>query len=104
LDWGFTNPAFYDKIKPMLTKRQKQNVIKESAKHEKDTGGSEVQISLLSKRIKLLADHLKKNPKDFTSRRGLLMMVGKRRKLLQYLKENDEKNYAKIAKKLELES
>ncbi len=88
----------------MLTKRQKQNVMKESARHEKDTGSSEVQISLISRRIKLLADHLKKNPKDFTSRRGLLMMVGKRRKLLQYLKENDEKSYLKIAKKLEIEA
>jgi small subunit ribosomal protein S15 len=88
----------------MLTKRQKQNTIKDSARHEKDTGSSEVQISLISRRIKLLADHLKKNPKDFTSRRGLLMMVGKRRKLLQYLKETDEKNYSKIAKKLELEA
>ncbi len=88
----------------MLTKRQKQNVMKESSRHEKDTGSSEVQISLLSKRIKLLADHLKKNPKDFTSRRGLLMMVGKRRRLLQYLKESDEKSYSKIAKKLEREA
>ncbi len=78
--------------------------MKDTARHEKDTGSSEVQISLLSKRIKLLADHLKKNPKDFTSRRGLLMMVGKRRKLLQYLKENDEKSYSKIAKKLEIEA
>ncbi len=88
----------------MLTKRQKQNVMKDSARHEKDTGSSEVQISLLSRRIKLLADHLKKNPKDFTSRRGLLMMVGKRRKLMQYLRENDEKSYSKIAKKLEIEA
>ena len=78
--------------------------MKDSARHEKDTGSSEVQISLLSRRIKLLADHLKKNPKDFTSRRGLLMMVGKRRKLMQYLRENDEKSYSKIAKKLEIEA
>jgi small subunit ribosomal protein S15 len=101
---GFTKVVFYDRISTMLTKRQKQNAMKDTARHEKDTGSSEVQISLLSKRIKLLADHLKKNPKDFTSRRGLLMMVGKRRKLLQYLKENDEKSYSKIAKKLEIEA
>ncbi|MEK7162661.1 MAG: 30S ribosomal protein S15, partial [Patescibacteria group bacterium] len=64
----------------MLTKRQKQNVIKEHGKHESDTGSDEVQIGLLSKKIKLLADHLKKNSKDIHSRRGLLIMVGKRRR------------------------
>ncbi len=88
----------------MLTKRQKQNVIKEHSKHDADTGSNEVQIALISKSIKLLADHLKKNPKDNHSRRGLLVMVGKRRKLLSMLKKDDEKRYAQIVKKLAIES
>jgi small subunit ribosomal protein S15 len=88
----------------MLTKRQKQNVIKEHSKHESDTGSNEVQIGLLSKKIKLLADHLKKNQKDIHSRRGLLIMVGKRRRLLLALKLDDEKRYALIVKKLAIES
>ncbi len=87
----------------MLKKRQKQNAIKDVQMHESDTGSSPVQIALLSKRIKALADHLKKNPKDFHSRRGLLMMVGKRRRFLQNLKDKDEKAYGRLAKKLELE-
>jgi len=88
----------------MLTKRQKVNVIKEHSKHESDTGSNEVQIGLLSKRVKLLADHLKKNPKDIHSRRGLLIMVGKRRRLLLALKREDEKQYALIVKKLAIET
>jgi small subunit ribosomal protein S15 len=88
----------------MLTKRQKQNVIKEHAKHDADTGSTEVQIALLSKKIKFLADHLKKNPKDTHSRRGLLVMVGKRRRFLQIIKREDEKQYVAIVKKLAIES
>ncbi len=86
----------------MLSKRQKQTVIKDNQEHTTDTGSSEVQIALISKRIKFLADHLKKHPKDFHSRRGLLMMVGKRRRFLQYLRDTDEKKYTRISKKLEL--
>ena len=88
----------------MLTKRKKQTVIKDFQVHDTDTGSAEVQIGLLTKQIKTLADHLKKNPKDNHSRRGLLMMVGKRRRFLQYLKRTDEKKYDKLAKKLELEA
>lgn len=88
----------------MLTKRQKLNVMKEHGKHETDTGSNEVQIGLLSKKIKLLADHLKKNPKDIHSRRGLLIMVGKRRRFLLALKKGDEKRYTLIVKKLAIES
>lgn len=87
----------------MLTKKQKENIFKEVARHEKDTGSAEVQIAILTKRIKFLTEHLKKNPKDFSSRRGLLMMVGKRRRFLQYLKNNDVKNYERIAKQLGIE-
>lgn len=71
-------------------------------KHEKDTGSAEVQIALLTKQILELTGHLKKNPKDNHSRRGLLQMVGKRRRFLQYLKREDEKAYVKIVKKLDL--
>jgi len=87
----------------MLTKRQKQGLVKDYQKHETDTGSAEVQIALLTRQIKALAGHLKKNPKDHHSRRGLLMMVGKRRKFLQYLKRENEKSYEKVTKKLELE-
>lgn len=86
----------------MLTKRKKQSAIKEFAKHETDTGSAEVQIALLTKQIKALAEHLKKHSKDHHSRRGLLMMVGKRRKFMQYLKRENEKQYEKLVKKLEL--
>lgn len=86
----------------MLSKRQKQTAIKEHQRHETDTGSAEAQIGLLSKQIQELADHLKKHPKDHHSRRGLLMMVGKRRKFLQYLKREDEQQYEKLAKKLAL--
>ncbi len=86
----------------MLSKRKKSSTIKEHARHDTDTGSAEVQIGLLTRQIKELADHLKKHPKDHHSRRGLLMMVGKRRKFLQYLKRENQKHYEKIAKKLEL--
>ena len=87
----------------MLSKRQKTSAIKEVQAHETDTGSAEVQIGLLTRQIKALADHLKKHPKDHHSRRGLLMMVGRRRKFLQYLKRENEKHYEKLVKKLELE-
>lgn len=86
-----------------LSKRKKQTTIKESQQHEKDTGSAEVQINLLTKSIEELAGHLKKNPKDHHSRRGLLKMVGKRRRLLRYLKEKNEKKYKETAKSLGLE-
>lgn len=88
----------------MLTKRKKQAVIKEHQKHEKDTGSAEVQIGVLTKRISELANHLKKNPKDHHSRRGLIMMVGKRRKFLEYLKRDNVKKYERLAKKLAIEA
>lgn len=86
----------------MLTKRQKQNILKEFQIHEKDTGSAKVQIALLTKQISELADHLKKHSKDHHSRRGLLKMVGKRKKLLKYLAQTDEKEYDKAIKKLGL--
>ncbi len=86
----------------MLTKRVKSNIMKDVQKHEKDTGSAEVQIGLLTRRMSELAGHLKKNPKDNHSRRGLLKMVSQRRRLLTYLKANDEKTYAKVQKKFDL--
>lgn len=86
----------------MLKPRKKANIIKKYKLHEQDSGSAEVQIALLSERIEELTKHLKKHPKDNHSRRGLLGMVAKRRKLLDYLKDNDTKRYNTIVKKLEL--
>ncbi len=86
----------------MLTRRVKSKIISEHQSHEKDTGSAQVQIAVITRRVEELADHLKKNPKDHHSRRGLLKLVGKRRKFLAYLKKHDEKVYAKTIKKLEL--
>jgi len=86
----------------MLTSHKKQKIIKEYQVHEKDTGSSEVQAALLTKRINELVAHLKKHPKDHHSRRGLLKMVGKRKRFLDYLKKNNPKSYSSLVKKLGL--
>lgn len=86
----------------MLTKRVKSRVIGEFKTHEKDTGSANVQIAMLSRQVDELAAHLKKNPKDNHSRRGLLKMVSKRRKLMAYLKKHEPSVYEKLAKRLEL--
>ena len=86
----------------MLTKRVKSRIIGEHQKHEKDTGSAEVQVGVLSRQIEELATHLKKNPKDNHSRRGLLKMVSKRRRLLDYLKKRKPETYVKVVKKLGL--
>ena len=86
----------------MLTTRKKQNVITEHQEHQKDTGSSPVQIALLTKRITELTGHLKTHVKDHHSRRGLLKMVGKRRRLLTNLARTEPKKYATVVKKLEL--
>ena len=85
-----------------LTKDKKAKIIKEFARDEKDTGSPEVQIALLTEKINALTEHLKNNKQDKHSKRGLLMMVGKRRSLLNYLKENDVKRYRDIVNKLGL--
>lgn len=84
----------------MLNHKQKERVTKEVKRHEKDTGSPEYQIALFTERIKKLTGHLKKNTKDFHSRRGLLKMVAKRRKLIEYLKKTNEKAYKATLKKL----
>ncbi len=86
----------------MLTTRKKKLIINEHGTNDKDTGSAPVQIALLTRRILELTSHLKKNPKDNHSRRGLLQMVGKRRRLIGYLARTDEKGHEKLLKKLEL--
>jgi small subunit ribosomal protein S15 len=86
----------------MLTPRKKKLAMKGYQEHDKDTGSASVQIALLSRRISELTMHLKKNAKDHHSRRGLLQMVGKRRRLLNYLGRTDKKGYEKLVKELEL--
>ena len=86
----------------MLTPRKKINIIKKYKLHKSDTGSTGVQVAILTKQIKELTSHLKKNPKDNHSRRGLLQMVSKRKKLLDYLKNEDEKRYNKVIKELNL--
>ena len=85
-----------------LTKDNKEDVIKEFGRTNKDTGSAEVQIALLTRRIEDLTGHFKTNPKDHNSRRGLLKMVGQRRKLLNYLKRKDIQKYRDILDKLSL--
>ena len=85
-----------------MTKERKQEIINTYKRDENDTGSSEVQIALLTERIKELTEHLKVHPKDNHSRRGLLKMVGKRRNLLNYLARTDLDKYRDIAQKLSL--
>ena len=80
----------------------KSEIIATYAQHEGDTGSPEVQIALLTDRINHLNEHLKKNPNDHHSRRGLLLMVGKRRGLLEYLKKTDIERYRALIAKLNL--
>ena len=85
-----------------ITKEKKQELIKKFKKNDKDTGSADVQIAILTERIKSLTDHLKQHHKDFISRRGLLTMVGKRRNLLTYVKNNNEDRYSNLIKTLGL--
>jgi small subunit ribosomal protein S15 len=85
-----------------MTKERKTEIINTFKRDENDTGSSEVQIALLTERIKELTEHLKVHPKDNHSRRGLLKMVGKRRNLLNYLAKTDINRYREIAQKLSL--
>lgn len=82
--------------------KRKSEITKEFRIHERDTGSADVQIALLTERITELTDHLKENAKDHSSRRGLLMMVGKRRRLLDYLSQTDNSRYQQIIKRLKL--
>lgn len=86
----------------MLTSEKKQEIIHKYRRHESDTGSPEVQIAILTARINNLAEHLKVHRKDFHSRRGLLKMVGKRRRLLNYLREYDTERYRQVIQELGL--
>jgi small subunit ribosomal protein S15 len=83
-----------------FSKAQKTSVITGNRTHETDTGSPEVQVALLSERISYLTEHFKSHPKDHHSRRGLMMMVGQRRRLLDYLKIKDLKRYRGLIEKL----
>ncbi|QQS61762.1 MAG: 30S ribosomal protein S15 [Candidatus Moraniibacteriota bacterium] len=86
----------------MLTGEQKNGATKDTRRHDKDTGSPEYQIALFTEQIKRLTSHLQQNKKDFHSRRGLLKMVSKRRRLMAYLQKTNEDIYKKVVKKLGL--
>ena len=86
----------------MISKEKKQAIIAEYARSEGDTGSPEVQIAVLTARIQELTEHLKANPKDHHSRRGMLKMIGQRRGLLAYLKEIDIERYRSLIERLGL--
>ena len=92
----------FNNIGMYLTKENKKEIFKEHGKSESDTGSAEGQIALFTKRINHLTEHLKNNRKDFNTERSLVMMVGKRKSLLSYLKNKDIKRYREIIKKLNL--
>ena len=82
--------------------KNKQEIIKKFGKNEKDSGNIEVQIAMLSQKISELTEHLKSNKKDFQAKRGLLVMVGRRKGMLTYLKNANLENYRKLVKKLKI--
>jgi small subunit ribosomal protein S15 len=86
----------------VLTSEKRKALIEDYRIHEKDTGSPEVQIALLSARIEYLTEHFKSHQKDHHSRRGLLKLVGQRRRLLNYIKDNDVERYRNIIKRLGL--
>jgi small subunit ribosomal protein S15 len=85
-----------------ITAERKTEVVRDYATHEGDTGSPEVQVAILSERIKNLTDHLQVHKKDFHSRRGLLIMVGQRRRLLDYVKGRDQSRYEGLIERLGL--
>jgi small subunit ribosomal protein S15 len=85
-----------------ITAERKNEVVREYARHEGDTGSPEVQVAILSERIKNLTEHLQTHKKDFHSRRGLLIMVGQRRRLLDYVKARDQTRYETLVQRLGL--
>lgn len=87
----------------MLVKDEKQTIIKKFAREKGDTGSPEVQVALLSAKLEKLAEHLKEHKKDIHSRRGLLSMIAKRRRLLTYLQKKDEARYTDLIAGLKLE-
>ncbi len=86
----------------MLEKETKERIVKEFGRKEGDTGSVEVQVAMLTEQINSLTDHMKANKKDYSSNRGLLKMVGRRKNLMEYLKKNDVNRYRDLVKKLGL--
>jgi small subunit ribosomal protein S15 len=86
----------------MLTKEEKDKIVKKYRTHASDTGSSQVQIAILTEEIKLLTEHLQKHKHDYSSRRGLLKKVGERRKLLKYLQKDNAVAFRELAEKLKL--
>jgi len=86
----------------MIDKQQKQKIIKKTGIHDSDTGSAEVQIALLTERIEELSKHLQQHKKDFSSRRGLLSMIIKRKRLLNWLKINYPNRYKKLVEQLKI--
>ena len=87
---------------PKIGEKEKQDIIEEYKLHDNDTGSSEVQIAVLTERINHLVEHLKIHKKDHHTRRGLLILVGRRRRFLNYLRKKNLDSYNKLAKKLKL--
>jgi len=85
-----------------ITKNKKSDIIRDFGKNGKDSGSPNVQAAILTERIKNLTDHLKTHSKDFSTRRGLLTLVGKRRRVLDYIKNKNEENYLKVIEALGL--
>ena len=85
-----------------MTKESKEKVIEEYHRHDKDTGSPEVQIALLTNRIEHLTDHLKTHKHDESSRRGLLKLVGRRRRLLAYLQKKDYRSFVEVTERLKI--
>ena len=86
----------------MLTKNRKVEIVNKFGKNNSDTGSTEVQVALLTERINSLTEHLRNQPKDYSSRRGLLRMVGQRRNFMNYLKKRDIDMYGSISEKLQI--
>ena len=86
----------------MLTKECKVEIVNKFGKNKSDTGSTEVQLALLTERINSLTDHLRSQPKDFSSRRGLLKLVGIRRNFMNYLKNRNSDSYVSVSKQLEI--
>ena len=95
-------PITLNKKEKNMNLKNKQEIIKKFGANEKDSGSAEVQVALMSQKINELTEHLKTNKNDYATKRGLLMMVGKRKRMLSYLKEKNLEAYRKILKKLNI--
>ena len=84
----------------MISSKQKKTIVKDYARNLKDTGSADVQVAILTTRINQLTEHMKINKHDFMTRRGLLQMVGKRKRLLKYIANRDSQNYLDLVQKL----